>query len=285
MARIAIIGNTGYVGKEIYKTASEKGHQPLAINRKNCDIYNINELAKMLSFLQAEWVINCAGYTGKPNVDACEYNKAECLIANTALPTIISQVCDSLCLPWGQLGSGCIYQGHRYFTENCKPNFTFKKDNCSFYSGTKALMEEILNTSTCYIWRLRMPFSNVSSDRNLLSKLLKYKKLLNAVNSLSNLQESVRAILESFEQQIPFGIYNLTQPGAITTKTIVDMIKKHQITKKRFDFYRDEQDFSQNIVAPRSNCTLDVNKILSTGIKLLHIEESIERSLRNWCEY
>ena len=43
------------------------------------------------SFLVEEFLINAAGYTGKPNVDACELHKADCLMGNAVLPGIIAQ--------------------------------------------------------------------------------------------------------------------------------------------------------------------------------------------------
>ena len=41
-------------------------------------------------------LINAAGYTGKPNVDACELAKADCLDGNAVLPWAIRQVCEEL---------------------------------------------------------------------------------------------------------------------------------------------------------------------------------------------
>jgi hypothetical protein len=58
-----------------------------------------------------EFLINAAGYTGKPNVDACELHKAECLLGNAVLPGIVAQACEEAGVPWGHVSSGCIYTG------------------------------------------------------------------------------------------------------------------------------------------------------------------------------
>ena len=75
----------------------------------------------------ADFVINCAGYTGKPNVDACETNKGECRKGNIELPKVISNACALVGIPWGHVSSGCIYTGNRLdgsgFTEEDPPNF------------------------------------------------------------------------------------------------------------------------------------------------------------------
>ena len=125
--------------------------------------------------------------------------------------------------PWGQVSSGCIYTGAREdgseFTEEDTPNFTFRQNNCSFYSGTKALGEEILSeTKKCYIWRLRIPFNHDDNPRNYLSKLMRYDNLLEATNSISQLDEFVAATFACWEKQIPFGTYNVTNPGYVTTE-------------------------------------------------------------------
>ena len=88
------------------------------------------------------------GIRAKPNVDACEMHKAECLAGNAVLPGTIAQACEAANVPWGHVSSGCIYTGSRPdgsgFTEEDAPNFSFRQNNCSFYSGTKALGEEVL---------------------------------------------------------------------------------------------------------------------------------------------
>jgi hypothetical protein len=83
-----------------------------------------------------------------PNVDACELHKSECVMGNAVLPGTIALACADAGVPWGHVSSGCIYTGKNAdgagFTETDTPNFTFRTNNCSFYSGTKALGEEVL---------------------------------------------------------------------------------------------------------------------------------------------
>lgn len=251
-------------------------------------MYDVDTLTKHLDDLSPDFFINCAGYTGKPNVDACELHKAECLAGNAVLPGVIAKACQQLELPWGHISSGCIYTGQRTdgdgFTEDDPPNFTFRQNNCSFYSGTKALAEEILATAgQCYIWRLRIPFSEVDSSRNYLSKLMRYERLLDARNSLSYLPEFVAACLDSVEKRIPFGTYNLTNPGSVTTREVVELIRDSGVVDREFQFFRCEAEFMREAaVTPRSNCVLDCSKALAAGLRLTPVEEAIENSLVHW---
>ena len=62
------------------------------------------------------------------------------------------------------------------WTENDAPNFSFRSPPCSFYSGSKALGEEVLEgAENCYIWRLRIPFNEETKSKKLPSKIVKLR--------------------------------------------------------------------------------------------------------------
>lgn len=289
---IYLLGGTGYVGSVFQSQLKARGISYKAISNADMDYYSHNDnLFTALTKDKPDFLINCAGYTGKPNVDACEVDKHQCLQANAVLPGIIANACQTLNIPWGHVSSGCIYTSAGWawkangWTEDDKPNFTFRsKGGCSWYSGTKALGEEVLaDVDNVYIWRLRIPFSNINNKRNYLSKLLNYNTLLDATNSLSDLNEFVSACIDSYLNKIPYGTYNVTNPGKVTTKEVVELIKKNKISDKEFKFFKDESEFMQLAAkAPRSNCVLDSNKILNTGIKLTEVHEALDRALATW---
>lgn len=286
--RIALLGSRGYIGSEFARQLAERQVEFVPILWNEYDACQHELLADRLRHAGVNALINCAGYTGKPNVDACEFDKANCLAGNAVLPGAIAAACEALDLPWGHVSSGCIYTGRRpdgkAFTEEDAPNFSFRQDNCSFYSGTKALGEEVLaDAHKCYVWRLRIPFSNVDSPRNYLSKVMSYDKLLDAENSVSDLTELVRACIDCLTKALPFGKYNLTNPGSITTREIVDMLRQSGLTSKEFSFFESETEF-MNIaaVAPRSNCVLDSSKALAAGLELTDVRDAIDRAISTW---
>ena len=74
------------------------------------------------------------------------------------------------------------------------PNFSFRDGPCSFYSGSKALGEEVIaNIGQSYVWRLRIPFDEFDNKRNYLSKVQRYQKVYENVNSVSHRADFVRA--------------------------------------------------------------------------------------------
>ena len=285
---IYLIGGSGYVGKAYQKLLKTKGVPFKTLARKNLDYTNINTLIQALKKDKPDFLINAAGYTGKPNVDACETDKVNCLFGNAVLPGRIAMACETTNTPWGQVSSGCIYTGAREdgteFTEEDTPNFTFRQDNCSFYSGTKALGEDILSeTKNCYIWRLRIPFSHEDNPRNYLTKLMRYENLLEATNSISQLDEFAAATFACWEKQITFGTYNVTNPGYVTTKEVAQLINESGVCTKNFSFFKNESDFMVRAAkTPRSNCIMSSAKLASTGIKMTPVKEAIRQALSNW---
>jgi len=282
------------VGNAYQRFLAGRGIDYQVGDRRKHDYLQKDGLRKLMEEVRPEFVINAAGYTGKPNVDACEIHKTECLEGNGVFPGLVKEVCAETKTPWGHVSSGCIFTGSRPdgsgFREEDAPNFSFRQNNCSFYSGTKALGEEILQDAPqCYIWRLRIPFDHVDNPRNYLSKMMTYARLLEARNSLSQLDDFVRATWESWSRRLPFGIYNVTNPGAITTHEVIESIKKSSVGKrlqakgKDFSFFADEAEFMKIAAkTPRSNCVMDSSKLTRSGIKMEEVHEAVEQALARW---
>ena len=285
---IYLLGGSGYVGHAYQALFARKGIPFRILRRAEVDYTDPAILRAALLRDKPAFLINSAGYTGKPNVDTCELHKAECLFGNSVLPGLIAQTCAEAGVPWGHVSSGCIYSGARPdgsgFQEDDIPNFTFRTNRCSFYSGSKALGEEVLaGVPNVYIWRLRIPFDNVEHPRNYLTKLMRYPRLLAATNSLSQLGEFAAATFACWEKRVPFGAYNVTNPGAITTHEVVDDIKKSGVCPKDYVFFKDEDEF-MHVAAKtlRSNCIMDSSKLARVGITMTEIHEAIARDLRHW---
>ncbi len=285
---IYLLGGSGYVGHAYQALLTQKGIAFRVLRRADLDYSDPEALRDALLRDRPEFLINAAGYTGKPNVDACELHRHECLAGNAVLPGVIADACAAAGVPWGHVSSGCIFTGERAdgggFTEADAPNFTFRTDNCSFYSGTKALGEEVLaGKPDVYIWRLRIPFNEVENPRNYLTKLMRYSRLLEATNSISHLEEFCAATFACWEKRVPFGTYNVTNPGKVTTHEVVELIKRSGVCTKEFSFFRSEEEFMQVAAkTPRSNCVMDSSKLAATGITLTEVHEAVAQALKSW---
>ena len=285
-AKVVLFGGGGYVGSAFKRALDKRGVDYFAPESALINLLHVESLDAILGAMTPSFVINCAGFTGKPNVDACEEQRHETTAGNVNSVFNLSQACEKYEIPWGHVSSGCIYNGYeKDFTEEDEPNFCFDSPPCSFYSGTKAEAEKVLKNANCYVWRLRIPFDEVDSPRNYLSKLINYSVLLNIKNSISHRSEFAEACLSLWEKTAPFGVYNVTNTGSIKAEEALSLFEKHQ----SFDF--GDKVLMENVKefydiagckTPRSNCVLDNSKLLSCGVKMKTAIESIEESIIKW---
>lgn len=281
--KIAILGSSGYLGSAYFQVKAPPGIHLVPASRSLINYHDPFILRAFLRSEQIKGVINCAGFTGKPNVDACEDSKELCFKMNVELPETIAKVCFDENRTLFQIGSGCIYQGNpdaenpgKGYREEDEPNFSFKHPPCSFYSGTKAEMEKrIKDTPGVSIFRLRMPFSSAKDDRNLLWKLSRYPKLIEASNSLSFLDEFISMSLKMVAAQTPSGIYNFTNPGVVKNSQIVQLLIDKGIRTSEMAFFSSTSEAHSVMRAPRSSCILDSTKIAALGFPLSDVHESL----------
>jgi dTDP-4-dehydrorhamnose reductase len=285
---ILLLGGRGYVGSAYRAFFEKRGIPYRSFVRSEQDYTRETVLKELVKEYKPDFLVNCAGYTGKPNVDACETDKANCLFGNAVFPGIISRVCQEAGVPWGHVSSGCIYTGKRPdgsgFREDDTPNFSFRTNNCSFYSGTKALGEEVLKDDpSVYIWRLRIPFNHENGPRNYLSKLLNYQTLLDAENSISHLNEFVATTFSTWEKKVAPGIYNVTNPGYMTTREVTELLMEYGLRKTPFQFFETEDEFMRIAAkTPRSNCVMNTDKLEGTGLAMTPVIESVRQCLEQW---
>lgn len=283
---ILVLG-TGYIGKAFAAEAHRRHRECRLLSRTTADYTRFSALRTVLSDLRPELLINCAGLVGSPNIDANEERKSETLRANAVLVETVANACEVTGVPWAQICSGCIYQGFRDgnqrrhgWRETDSPNFCFDVPPCSWYSGSKALAEHIVvKSGTAYGWRIRMPFDEIDHPRNLLTKLQRYPKLLAATNSMSHRADCVGACLDLWDSRAPTGLYNVVNAGWVTTYAIAEIFAETRgpLTAR---IVRDATEI--DCVAPRSSCVLATDRLEAVGIRLRHVAEAIDDSLRNW---
>jgi nucleoside-diphosphate-sugar epimerase len=233
---ITLVGH-GYVGRHIAKELREQA-------------LSFQWVAHDQDWHPLGPIINAAGYTGSPNVDACEAERHQTIEGNIIWPLRCERRAGDY--PVVHISSGCIYMGGP-FSERDEPNF-----EGSFYSWSKAREQEVLKPfmNKSYVLRMRMPFGVEEHSKNLLTKLRRYPKLIDGINSLSRVEDVASVAVHFAHKRPPFGIYNLVNPGWISTMEIVNMmgIKKEWFTKTEFE---------RSIKAPRSFCSLWADKLKS----------------------
>src|SRR3954451_17446738 len=116
---ILLLGATGYIGQAFAQELQNRKTPFYSLSRKELDYTRFHSLWNHLKQEKPEFVINAAGFTGRPNVDACEIARAETLLGNTLFPQSLAQACLATNTPYGYVSSGCIYAGAK-IVENGK---------------------------------------------------------------------------------------------------------------------------------------------------------------------
>lgn len=224
-------------------------------------------------------IVNCSGYTGRPNVDAAEKEKDKCWELNTVFPAKLANLVTQHNKKLIHLSTGCMYTGYdKPFSEADAPNFGVFNPDSSFYSKSKhaarTLIEGMPN-----VWQLqlRMPHSPDKSERNYLMKLKNYQKLINLPNSRTSVTELATVIsqIARSETDAPAGVYNITNDYPLDMNELVELYKKYNLQRDDWELV---DDISKFIVANRSNCILNSSKA-NRYFKLSSDHDAIEQSL------
>ena len=312
---IWVLGATGYIGQAFVRELQARRLDYCGLSRADFDYSDRRVFATRLAKEKPVLVIQAAGFTGRPNVDACERMRAETLQGNLVLTLMVAEACATAGGRMGHVSSGCIFTGAKVkgaggtwevherltdpglaellqmrsgriagFREQDQPNFTFHENNCSFYSGTKALTEKALRSfPDTYLWRLRIPFDERREDRNYLTKVQAYPKVYQNWNSLSHRGDFVRACLNLWEKGAPGGAYNLTNPGYVSTAEVVAKIQSKLRPDWQPVFWGGDDEFYRlGAKTPRSNCILEGERVREAGVQMRTVEEALEDAISRW---
>merc|ERR1719433_2646668 len=284
-----VMGARGWVGGMIMKLLRDQGKMVYASQVR---MEQRDALEEELDRLKPTHVLNCAGVTGRPNVDWCEDNREKTVRCNVVGCLNLADCCFLRKIHMTNLATGCIFHYdkdvpmHQWdpksnmwvnggkFTEASDPNFTG-----SWYSKTKGYVDMILKDSypNVLTLRLRMPISDDLSPRSFITKISKYAKIVNIPNSMSVLHDLLPLYIEMAKAK-KTGVYNFTNPGVISHNQVLDLYKKYiDPTFEYQNFSLEEHD--KILKAARSNNELDTTKLeecaAGLGVPLPHILESI----------
>lgn len=258
--RILVFGPRGWIGSTLIEMLKSQGKE---VKGASSRLEDRESVMKEIEEYKPTHALNCAGQTGRPNVDWCEDNKQATIRSNVIGTLNLADVCWLKGVHLTNFATGCIFKyddahpmrSGKCFTEESEANF-----DESFYSKTKAQVEKIIaNYDNVLNLRLRMPVSDDLNPRNFVTKITKYERVVDIPNSNTLLHDLLPASIAMFENHVT-GIYNFTNPGAISHNEVLALYKKYIVpdfTWKNFSL----EEQAKVIKAGRSNCELDTTKL------------------------
>lgn len=274
-----VILGKGFVGTHLSHYFKRNNIEHKIFSRSELDYTDPTVLRDYLDSNDKDikWVINCSGYTGVPNVDACEDNKELCYTYNVLYPMQVVRLCSQYKIPVIHVGSGCIYSGYdKAYTEEDTPNFGIYSNESSYYSKCKHVFETFAKDFNCYVFRIRIPFTDTLTRKNYFSKLLNYDTLINELNSVTSLNDFDEFVVRFISAKPEYGIYNVVNPEPVKAEEVVWLLEKHGIKNPNWKFI-ELKDL--NTKANRSNCVLSTDKITKLGLELPSTRDSLVRDI------
>jgi len=283
--KIVILGN-GYVGKNLYDRLlfPGPGKKSYDVKIEKRKLLNYNDVKSLEAYLDREkpdYVINCSGFTGRPNVDEGELKQELCFELNTFGPLRVSNLCKIKNINYIHISSGCIYTGYdKPWEEDDEPNFGLFDEDSSTYSKSKHAFE--LGCDWGLILRVRMPFCDILHDRSFITKIYKYDNLIDRVNSktyIPQLLDFIEHFVSNDYEAKEKDILNFVNPEALSTARVTQMMEKFDVVNPDWDWihYCD-----LDTVAHRSNCVMSTDKLEEEyGFKMWEEEVALECALTN----
>lgn len=248
-------------------------------------IENTDMVRQDLETFKPDVVINTAGKpSADHNIDWCLEHLGETITSNITGPVVLAQACKDFDVPLlVLLSSGCIFDGSGDFpfSETSSPN------PVNFYGQTKVASEIIVREiyrerpGKLLIPRFRMPLDKAPHNRNLLTKLIKYRisaPIVYALNSLTVVDDMLVAIKTLVERN-KSGIFHVVNPGPVTHLQILRWCFELGLieTWKPLNLVIPTQFVELKVVRDRrTNCVLDDTKLrLIERIVLRDSEEAI----------
>lgn len=262
MKNILTLGN-GFVANHLpYEKITER-------------IYPIHQrIEDILIKYKPDVLINCIGKTGRPNIDWCESNKIDTIVANINIPIMLAQICNQIGIHFIHLGSGCIYfDKDKVLSEEDEGNPK------SFYSKTKYACDlAIGELDNVTVARIRMPISSRDDSRNLINKLRGYKQIIDIPNSVTFMDDFSRCIEWIIDKE-KVGIYNVVNDGTLTAAEVMGEYQKY--FKHTFDIISGEE-LDRLTIAKRSNCILSNLKLSNAGFEMGSAKESLINCMKEY---
>jgi dTDP-4-dehydrorhamnose 3,5-epimerase-like enzyme/dTDP-4-dehydrorhamnose reductase len=261
-----IFGGNGYIGSNIIYYLKKFNKNYIKCNLR---LDNIYEIEKYINFYQPQYIINCAGLTGKPNIFWCNEHKIETIETNITFQLTLAKICNKNNIHLTVLGSGGIFDNDKFYTEYDNGNF-----NKNFYSESRIYLENIIkNYDNVLYLRINYPISKFTSEKNLLTKLLKYNTYESIDISISYLDNLIPILFIMIENN-ELGIVNFVNEGIIN---IVDIMNMYNNIKN----YNKEIIINNNNDNSRSYAKLIIGKLKKYNP--LNINDAIIDCINNYC--
>lgn len=214
--RAIVLGSTGLLGSDVKEVLSQRRWHVQAPKRQELDLRDERQITAYFLHVEAEWIVNCAGYTW---VDDAEENETEAHLLNAVAPFQLARHARRMGARLLQVSTDYVFDGKKAtpYTESDEPN------PLCVYGKSKLLGEQLVleEDPLSLIVRTSWLFGAHGNcfPRTIL-RLAREKGELNVVNdqkgSPTYTQDLALALAEMMEKNVPGGVYHVVNTGEAT---------------------------------------------------------------------
>ena len=271
MSEILVFGK-GWIGSRLTES--------LKADSTDRRIATYEDVQEEIDKYKPKAIVNCIGHFGK-NVDECEIDKTKTLFAHSFVPLLLAEAALRNNIKLVHISSGCIYHYdytlNRFINEEVPPDFYDL-----YYSRTKIYTEAALmslkDSLDLLILRIRMPLDTIPHKRNLLSKLLSFKSVIDLPNSVTYVPDFMEMTKHLMREGYT-GIYNCVNYGGLRFRELLEEYRKYNPNHS----YAIADMAELKMV--RTNLILSTDKLEETGIQVRDIHdvlpECVEAYVKN----
>lgn len=262
-----ILGSNGYIANRL-KT-------DIIADFSTRKIFSIKDAQEVIDEYYPDVIINCIGYTGT-NVEDCDIDSDKTMMCNTIVPLILAEACLRNNVKLVHISSGCIYRFDYAIdpaiVETQVPDFL-----SLYYSRTKIYseraLEALLYENPFLIIRFRLPLDNISHPKNLLNKLVKYRRVIDVPNSVTYVPDLVAAIKHLIDTDAK-GIFNVVNRGVLRYP---ELLKVYQKYVPDFDY---EVIQYKELHMVRPNLIMSCKKLEKAGYLMREIHDVLDEAVQ-----
>ena len=245
------------------------------------DISDPEGVREALETFKPDAVINTAGKTGKPNVDWCEDNKVPTFRSNVVGALVLAEACAEARIHLTHLGSGCIFYGPSPDPKGWRES-DFANPS-AFYSRTKYAADLVLSElPDVAVARLRMPIDGVPGNRNLITKLANYPKIIDVENSVTVIDDLVPAILKLSEKRAQ-GVFHVVNEGTMKHRDLIALYNEIVDPTHTNEWIPNEDLVKLGLATKgRSNCILQNTRLKELGIEMRPISVALRDCMEKY---
>jgi 3,5-epimerase/4-reductase len=269
-----LVFGAGYLGTIFYRS-----NQGSVLSK--ADIADPVQVRAELDANRPDVVVNFAGKTGRPNVDWCEANKLPTMRSNVVGALVLAEACAERNIYFVHVSSGCIFYG-----ASPDPRGWHEDDFANpsaFYSRTKYAADLVLSQlPDVAVVRLRMPIDSEPGERNLITKLVSYAKIIDVQNSVTVVDDLMDAIHGVIEKR-GTGVFHAVNPGIMRHRGLMDLYQE-LVDPKHTNEWITEADLVQMGLAAkaRSNNIMQNTRLPELGIHMRPIDVALRDCMEKY---